>query len=102
VDRDQLKDTSVTVVLFGAQTPEREWVGHEIRRSHKPGKGLLAIDFHKVEDPQLGADVQGRNLLSYRLVKRGGRTIGSPAMGTIICPRRSRRPTKPPGAEASR
>ncbi|WP_060772155.1 TIR domain-containing protein [Methylobacterium sp. AMS5] len=72
---DQLKGTSVTAVLFGAQTSEREWVRHEIKRSHELGKGLLAIDIHKVKDPQLGADIQGRNPLSCWSAKSGGQTI---------------------------
>src|SRR3546814_7815190 len=31
---EQLKGTSVTVVLFGAETYDREWVRHEIKRSY--------------------------------------------------------------------
>ena len=62
---EQLKGTSVTVVLFGAETFEREWVRHEIKRSYELGKGILAIDIHNVKDPQLGTDVQGRNPLEY-------------------------------------
>lgn len=72
---DQLKGTSVTVVLFGAETYEREWVRHEIKRSHELKKGLLAIDIHKIKDPQLGADVQGRNPLEYWQVEQNGRKV---------------------------
>ena len=62
---EQLKGTSVTVVLFGAETYEREWVRHEIKRSYELGKGILAIDIHNVKDPQLGTDVQGKNPLDH-------------------------------------
>ena len=62
---DQLKGTSVTVVLFGAETYEREWVKHEIKRSFELGKGILAIDIHGIKDPQKGADVQGKNPLAH-------------------------------------
>ncbi|MCY1644070.1 MULTISPECIES: TIR domain-containing protein [Methylobacteriaceae] len=72
---EQLRGTSVTVVLFGAQTYEREWVRHEIKRSYELGKGLLAIDIHKVKDPQLGADVQGKNPLSYWSVEQNGQKV---------------------------
>jgi hypothetical protein len=72
---EQLRGTSVTVVLFGAQTYEREWVQHEIRRSYELGKGPLAIDIHKVKDPQLGADVQGKNPLSYWSVEQNGQKV---------------------------
>jgi hypothetical protein len=69
---EQLKGTSVTVVLFGAETYEREWVRHEIKRSYELGKGILAIDIHNVKDPQLGTDVQGKNPLDYWSVKQNG------------------------------
>jgi hypothetical protein len=62
---EQLKGTSVTVVLFGAQTYEREWVQHEIKRSYELDKGILAIDIHSVKDPQHGTDIQGKNPLDY-------------------------------------
>lgn len=72
---EQLKGTSVTVVLYGAETYERDWVRHEIKRSHELKKGILAIDIHKVKDPQLGADVQGRNPLEYWQIEQNGRKV---------------------------
>lgn len=72
---EQLAGTSVTVVLFGAQTYNREWVKHEIRRSHELGKGLLAIDIHRIKDPQLGADVQGLNPLTHWNATQSGRSV---------------------------
>lgn len=72
---EQLKGTSVTVVLFGAETYEREWVQHEIKRSYELNKGILAIDIHRIKDPQLGADVQGRNPLDYWQVERNGQKV---------------------------
>lgn len=62
---EQLKGCSVTVVLFGAETFERDWVKHEILRSYQLGKGMLAIDIQGVKDPQKGVDVQGRNPLLH-------------------------------------
>lgn len=70
---DQLHGTSVTVVLYGAETYKRPWVRHEVLRSHQLGKGILAIDIHNVRDPQKGADVQGKNPLSYWYDEVGGR-----------------------------
>ena len=72
---EQMKGTSVTVVLFGAETYNRPWVRHEVKRSHELGKGLLAIDIHRVKDPQLGTDVQGNNPLSYWQTQRNGREV---------------------------
>lgn len=62
---DQLLGTSVTVVLYGAETYYRPWVRHEIKRSVELGKGLLAIDVHNVRHPQTGSDIPGANPLSY-------------------------------------
>jgi len=72
---EQLKGTSVTVVLFGAETYEREWVRHEIKRSYELGKGILAIDIHKVKDPQHGIDVKGKNPLDYWQIEQTGKKI---------------------------
>lgn len=72
---EQLAGTSVTVVLFGAETAGRPWVKHEIKRSHELGKGIVAIDIHSVRDPQLGADVQGANPLGLWNVKRNGASV---------------------------
>jgi len=58
---NQLLGTSVTVVLYGAETSTRKWVNYEIERSLELNKGLLAIDIHNIKDPQLGTDVQGYN-----------------------------------------
>jgi hypothetical protein len=62
---EQLKGCSVTAVLFGAETYNREWVKHEIKRSFQLKMGILAIDIHNVRDPLRGADVQGRNPLEH-------------------------------------
>jgi len=72
---EQMRHTSVTVVLFGAETYDREWVRHEIKRSYELRKGILAIDIHNVKDPQKGVDVQGRNPLEYWSVERSGRNV---------------------------
>ena len=72
---EQLKGTSVTVVLFGAETYERSWVRHEIKRSHELRKGLLAIDIHNVKDPKHGVDKQGKNPLDYWTIKVNGRDV---------------------------
>ena len=71
----QLKGTSVTVILFGAETYDRKWVRHEIERSYKLKKGMLAIDIHRIKDPQKGSDVQGKNPLDYWYIEKNGRKV---------------------------
>ena len=72
---EQLNDTSVAVVLFEAETYDREWSRHEIKRSYELRKGILPIDIHKVKDPQLGADMQGKNPFDYWVIERNGRKL---------------------------
>jgi hypothetical protein len=72
---EQLKQTSVTVVLYGAETYDREWVRHEIKHSHELKKGIMAIDIHGIKDPQKGIDVQGRNPLDYWHIERNGQNV---------------------------
>lgn len=72
---EQLKGTSVTVILFGAETYDRKWVRHEIKRSYELKKGILAIDIHRIKDPQTGVDIQGKNPLNYWSIEKDGRKV---------------------------
>lgn len=72
---EQLKGTSVTVVLFGSETYDRKWVIHELKRSYELNKGIVAIDIHNVKDPQSGADIQGKNPLDCVCVESGGNEV---------------------------
>lgn len=72
---EQLKGTSVTVVLIGAETYEREWVRHEIKRSYELDKGILGIYIHNVKDPQLGTDIKGKNPLDYWSITQNGQKV---------------------------
>lgn len=49
---NQLKGTSVTVVLVGEKTCQSRWVKYEIDQSIKMGNGLLGIDISKIKDLQ--------------------------------------------------
>lgn len=62
---DQLSGCSVTAILFGYETYDREWVRYEIARSVERKMGVIAIDIHNVKDPVSGADYAGRNPLEH-------------------------------------
>lgn len=49
---NQLKGTSVTVVLVGKETCTSRWVKYEIEKSVEIGNGLLGIDVSKIKDLQ--------------------------------------------------
>jgi len=60
---DQLKNTSVTIVLIGAETANREWVRYEILRSWNRGNGIVGIRIHNIKDQDTNTDVAGPNPL---------------------------------------
>jgi len=47
---DQMKNTSVTVVLIGSETCNREWVRYEIEKSIERGNGVIGIKIHNQKD----------------------------------------------------
>jgi hypothetical protein len=47
---DQLKGTSVTIVLVGEYTCSSRWVKYEIEKSEERGNGMLGIDISKIKN----------------------------------------------------
>jgi hypothetical protein len=75
---DQLKGTSVTVVLIGEETSRRRWVKYEIEQTVASAKGLLGIDISKIKNSDGKTDETGANPLPsgypyYRWNKDNGR-----------------------------
>lgn len=60
---DQLKNTSVTVILVGAETADREWVQHEIVKSWNRDNGIVAVRIHNIKDQDQKTDTVGPNPL---------------------------------------
>lgn len=56
-----LTNTSVTVVLIGAETSQRKWVKYEIQESHRLKKGLLGIYIHNLKNILEQTDIKGKN-----------------------------------------
>lgn len=61
--QDQLKNTTATVVLIGAETATREWVQFEIRESWKRGNAILGVRIHGIKDQDSKTDSFGVNPL---------------------------------------
>lgn len=61
----QMSDTSVTVVLIGAETASRKWVRHEIMESWKRGNAILGITIHNIKDQDRNTDSPGENPLDH-------------------------------------
>ena len=62
---NQLKNTSVTVVLIGAETNNRPYVDYEIQQSSKIGNGLLGIYVNNMKDRFGLTDIKGENPFNY-------------------------------------
>jgi len=71
--KEQLKDTSVTAVLIGNETADREWVRYELVESWNRGNGVVGIWIHDILDRDRKADVQGRNPLELLTLSNGTR-----------------------------
>ncbi|MFA5127244.1 MAG: TIR domain-containing protein [Patescibacteria group bacterium] len=69
--KDQLKNTSVTVVLIGAETSERPWVKYEIEQSIEKGNALLGVRIHSVKTQKKETDSPGKNPLDLISLKNG-------------------------------
>jgi len=73
---DQLSGTSVTVVLIGAETAARPYVGYEIKQSHNKGNGILGLYIHNLKDSNSKTDVMGSNpLANWHIEREGGKTL---------------------------
>jgi hypothetical protein len=71
----QLKGTSVTVVLIGADTAGKKWINYEITASHKKGNGLLGIYIHQLKDKDKKTSSKGRNPFDDWSITRDGKKI---------------------------
>lgn len=74
---DQLKGTSVTVVLIGAETHKRRWVKYEIQRTLDDKRGLIGVYIGGIKDQNGDTEDLGPNPLpdghpTYRWNKNNG------------------------------
>lgn len=61
--KGQLKNTTTTVVLIGAETASRDWVLYELRESWKRGNAVLGVRIHGIKDQDGKTDSYGVNPL---------------------------------------
>jgi len=59
--REQLTGTSVTVVLIGSETSNRDYVKYELEKSWEKGNGILGIYIHKIKDKDSKTATKGDN-----------------------------------------
>lgn len=79
---EQIKGTSVTVVLIGKYTSKRKYVRYELQESNKKDNGLVGVYIHKLKDKdgntsskgettfgELGKDNNGESVYFYQVAK---------------------------------
>lgn len=59
--KEQLSGTSVTVVLIGAETNNRDYVKFELRESYAKGNGMLGIYIHQCKNLDGKTSSKGSN-----------------------------------------
>jgi hypothetical protein len=72
---DQMKGTSVTVVLIGKETSERKWVKYEIEKSIQKGNGLLGVYIHRLKNKDGEKDDRGPNPLDDIYISVDGKQM---------------------------
>lgn len=70
-----LKNTSVTVVLIGAETSTRRWVNYEVQKSHERGNGMIGIYIHNIHGINGYIDFPGRNPFDNFYITRNGQNV---------------------------
>ncbi len=58
---DTMEGKSVVIVLIGADTAGRKWIGYEIEKAWGEGKGLLGIHIHNLKDEDGKQSAKGAN-----------------------------------------
>jgi hypothetical protein len=69
---DQMHGTSVTAVLIGNETADRDWVRYEIKKSIERGNGIVGIKVHSLKDKEGSTDFGGSNPLKKFVVEQDG------------------------------
>ncbi len=72
---EQLKGTSITVILIGNETSEREYVQYEIMKSAEKENGFLGIYIHDLENKDKKTDGRGKNPLSQFYFMRDNKKV---------------------------
>ncbi len=72
---NQLLGTSVTVVLIGSDTSNREYVKYELQKSYERGNGILGIYIHNIKDSSGNKSLKGSNIFGEIGKDRNGESV---------------------------
>jgi len=79
---EQLKNTSVTVILIGSETCDRKYVRYEVKSSYARGNAIIGVHINKLKDlhgntskkgsttfGELGKKLNGDSIYFYNVAK---------------------------------
>jgi hypothetical protein len=76
---EQLKGTSVSVVLIGSDTAGKKWINYEITSSHKKSNGMFGIYVHNIKDSNGDTTTKGKNPFdNFQFTKAGNVIVTYP------------------------
>jgi MTH538 TIR-like domain (DUF1863) len=70
-----LDGTTVTAVLIGKETAQRDYVKYEIDKSIERGNGILGVYIHNLKDQNGNGDTQGTNPFDNLYWDRNGQRV---------------------------
>jgi hypothetical protein len=71
----ELANTTVTVVLIGAETAKNPWVNQAIVQSYKQNNGLMAVHINKITDVKGEVEARGGNPFDYIYINNSDGSI---------------------------
>jgi hypothetical protein len=71
----ELANTTVTVVLIGAETAKNPWVNLAIVQSYKQNNGLMAVHINKITDVKGEVEARGGNPFDYIYINNSDGSI---------------------------
>src|SRR5262249_23213304 len=86
---EQMKGTTCTIVLVGAQTANRKWINHEIVRAWNSDRGVVGVHIHGLKD--LGGSVSAKGSNPFDFITHN--PTNSPLSTNVKC-------YDPPGSDS--
>ena len=72
---EQLQNTSVTVVLIGADTSNRKYVRYELQKSYEKGNVIIGVHIHNQKDKDGNTSTKGSTTLGELGKDSTGKTL---------------------------
>lgn len=72
---EQLRQTSVTALIIGEKTADRDFIRYEIKRSIERGNGVVGVRVHDIPDENGETSLKGPNPLDEFVIKRDGEWV---------------------------